>query len=232
MQPCSGACPCWGWLCTYKQWRICTFTVPAVNVHHAAPDWKEVIEMNFSFQPYSEAKLRIDSISLSIMAELGGRKGSAGREGGGVSCQNLGCKKIAPPSIRLPVTQSWLIVCREETCCSEPRLAWGKMSLPLSSQCTQTYRHLITAGGIRSRHGGDALCGVLNWLMESVHVGEDDDQRLLLIQVKRQKERQRFQLLSALCAFLSYQWRVIDFFSRFFFLFFQFLFVLCYYDTA
>lgn len=161
----------------------------------------------------------IPSLCLLWQSWEEGRGVRGGRGARGVSCQNLGCKKIAPPSIRLPVTQSWLIVCREETCCSEPRLAWGKMSLPLSSQCTQTYRHLITAGRIRSRHGGDALCGVLNWLMESVHVGEDDDQRLLLIQVKRHKERQRFQLLSALCAFLSYQWRVIDFFSRFFFVF-------------
>lgn len=39
--------------------------------------------MNFSFEPHSEAKLPIDSISLSIMAELGGYVGGWGGEDGG-----------------------------------------------------------------------------------------------------------------------------------------------------
>lgn len=51
--------------------------------------------MNFSFEPHSEAKLPIDSISLSIMGELG-----EGGGGGGVcvACQKPKKKKIALPS--------------------------------------------------------------------------------------------------------------------------------------
>lgn len=63
-----------------------------MSVHHAPPDWKEEIEMNFSFEPHSEAKLPIDSISLSIMAELGG---TGGREKSVWHAKNWGEKNCS-----------------------------------------------------------------------------------------------------------------------------------------
>lgn len=50
--------------------------------------------MNFSFEPHSEAKLPIDSISLSIMGELG--------EGGGGGGSVWHAKKRKKKKIALP----------------------------------------------------------------------------------------------------------------------------------
>lgn len=81
----------------YKQWRIDFFTVPVMDVHHASPDRVEEIEMNFSFQPHSKAKLPIDSISLSIMGGSCMPKSVCARDGCPYLNADWFCAGCGPP---------------------------------------------------------------------------------------------------------------------------------------
>lgn len=171
----------------YERWRIDFFTVPVVDVHHASPDRVEEIEMNFSFQPHSKAKLPIDSISLSIMGGSCMPKSLCAHD----SCPYLnadwfctGCGQPHQTKVSLKGWQDYLLRSQSIHTSSGAEIRSGASFNPVSQ--TPNYAHtpaFLLSGGKGVNAGRGVILFIHSKGSDAINTGGENDeakQRLLL----------------------------------------------------